>query len=117
MSGGERQRLGIARALLKRAPILVLDEPTSALDAISEAAIFDALRGLRKNRTILVIAHRLSTIRDATRILVLHEGKLIAQGSHDELLTKNNLYPRMRARLSVARSIDDPESVEEIKQT
>ena len=117
LSGGERQRLGIARALLKRAPILVLDEPTSALDAISEAAIFDALRGLRENRTILVIAHRLSTIRDATRILVLHEGKLIAQGSHDELLTSNTLYRRMCARLSVGRSLDDPESVDEIMQT
>ena len=117
LSGGERQRLGIARALLKRAPILVLDEPTSALDAISEAAIFDALRGLRKNRTILVIAHRLSTIRDATRILVLHEGKLIAQGSHDELLTSNTLYRRMCARLSVGRSLDDPESGDEIMQT
>jgi len=117
LSGGERQRLGIARALLKRAPILVLDEPTSALDAISEAAIFDALQGLRENRTILVIAHRLSTIRDATRILVLHEGKLIAQGSHDELLTSNTLYRRMCARLSVGRSLDDPESVDEIMQT
>ena len=80
LSGGERQRLGIARALLKNAPILILDEPTSSLDAISEAAVFDALRRLRRGRTTLVIAHRLSTIRDATRILVLHEGRLTGAG-------------------------------------
>ena len=66
LSGGERQRLGIARALLKDAPILILDEPTSSLDAISEEAVFDALRRLREGRTTIVIAHRLSTIRDAT---------------------------------------------------
>jgi ABC-type multidrug transport system fused ATPase/permease subunit len=83
LSGGERQRLGIARAVLKNAPILILDEPTSALDALSEEAVFEALRRLRAGRTTLVIAHRLSTIRDANRILVLHEGRLVAQGTHD----------------------------------
>ena len=90
LSGGERQRLGIARAILKDAPILILDEPTSSLDALSEEAVFQALRSLRAGRTILVIAHRLSTIRDANRILVLHEGKLIAQGTHDELLSRTS---------------------------
>jgi ATP-binding cassette subfamily B protein len=114
LSGGERQRLGIARALLKDAPILILDEPTSSLDAISEEAVFQALRKLREGRTTLVIAHRLSTIRDANRILVLHEGKLIAQGTHDELIRTNELYARMCARLSVGRSLDEPESVDEI---
>ena len=114
LSGGERQRLGIARALLKNAPILILDEPTSSVDAISEEAVFDTLRRLRKSRTTIVIAHRLSTIRDATRILVLHEGRLIAQGTHDELLASNDLYRRMYARLSVGRSIDEPESVDEL---
>ena len=114
LSGGERQRLGIARALLKNAPILILDEPTSAVDAISEAAVFDALRRLRPGHTILVIAHRLSTIRDATRILLLHEGRLIAQGTHQELLAANALYRRMCARLSVGRSLDEPESVDEL---
>ena len=114
LSGGERQRLGIARALLKNAPILILDEPTSAVDAISEAAVFDALRRLRPDRTILVIAHRLSTIRDATRILLLHEGRLVAQGTHQELLAVSALYRRMCARLSVGRSLDEPESVDEL---
>ena len=114
LSGGERQRLGIARAVLKDAPILILDEPTSALDALSEEAVFQALRTLRAGRTILVIAHRLSTIRDANRILVLHEGHLIAQGTHDELLKSNELYRRMCARLSVGKSLDEPESVDEV---
>ena len=114
LSGGERQRLGIARALLKNAPILILDEPTSAVDAISEAAVFDALRRLRPDRTILVIAHRLSTIRDATRILLLHEGRLVAQGTHRELLAASALYRRMCARLSVGQSLDEPESVDEL---
>ena len=114
LSGGERQRLGIARALLKDAPILILDEPTSSLDAISEEGVFDALRRLRAGRTTIVIAHRLSTIRDATRILVLHEGRLLAQGTHDELIASNDLYRRMCARLSVGRSLDDPESIDEL---
>ena len=114
LSGGERQRLSIARALLKNARILVLDEPTSSLDAISEEAVFSALRRLRAGRTTLVIAHRLSTIRDADRILVLHEGRLVAQGSHDELLAGNDLYRRMCARLSIGRSLDEPASVDEV---
>jgi ATP-binding cassette subfamily B protein len=116
LSGGERQRLGIARALLKDAPILILDEPTSSLDAISEEAVFDALRRLREGRTTLVIAHRLSTIRDASRILVLHDGHLVAQGTHDELLASNDLYRRMCARLSVGKSLDEPETVDELLQ-
>jgi ABC-type multidrug transport system fused ATPase/permease subunit len=114
LSGGERQRLGIARALLKDAPILILDEPTSSLDAISEEAVFAALRRLREGRTTIVIAHRLSTIRDATRILVLHEGRVLAQGTHEELLGTSDLYRRMCARLSVGRSLDDPETVDEL---
>jgi ATP-binding cassette subfamily B protein/subfamily B ATP-binding cassette protein MsbA len=114
LSGGERQRLGIARALLKDAPILILDEPTSSLDALSEEAVFDALRRLRQGRTTIVIAHRLSTIRDADRILVLHEGRIAAQGTHQELLASNEMYRRMCARLSVGRSLDEPETVDEL---
>jgi ATP-binding cassette subfamily B protein/subfamily B ATP-binding cassette protein MsbA len=114
LSGGERQRIGIARALLKAAPILILDEPTSAVDAISEGAIFDTLRRLRADHTMLVIAHRLSTIRDATRILVLDEGRLIAQGSHDELIETCELYGRMCARLSIGQSLDDKVTVDEL---
>ena len=114
LSGGERQRLGIARALLKKAPILILDEPTSSLDAISEEMVFKALRSVREGRTTIVIAHRLSTIRDADRILVLHDGRLLAQGTHEELIESNGLYRRMCARLSVGRSLDEPESVNEL---
>jgi ABC-type multidrug transport system fused ATPase/permease subunit len=116
LSGGERQRLGIARALVKHAPILILDEPTSSLDALAEAAVFDALRVARRNRTTIVIAHRLSTIRDATRILVLHEGRLMAQGTHQELMASNVLYRRMCARLSVGRSLDEPDTVDDAIQ-
>jgi ATP-binding cassette subfamily B protein/subfamily B ATP-binding cassette protein MsbA len=114
LSGGERQRLSVARALLKNAPILILDEPTSSLDAISEEIVFAALRRLRAGRTTIVIAHRLSTVRDADRILVLDGGKIAAQGRHDELLKSSQLYRRMCARLSVGKSLDDPETVDEL---
>jgi ATP-binding cassette subfamily B protein/subfamily B ATP-binding cassette protein MsbA len=114
LSGGERQRLSIARAILKNAPILILDEPTSSLDAISEEIVFTALRHLRAGRTTIVIAHRLSTVRDADRILVLDGGRIAAQGKHDELLQTSELYRRMCARLSVGKSLDEPESVDEL---
>ena len=114
LSGGERQRLSVARAILKNAPILILDEPTSSLDAISEEIVFAALKRLRAGRTTIVIAHRLSTVRDADRILVLDGGKISAQGRHEELLTTSLLYKRMCARLSVGRSLDEPESVDEL---
>ncbi|MGE0159904.1 MAG: ABC transporter ATP-binding protein [Gemmatimonadales bacterium] len=107
LSGGERQRIGIARALLKDAPILILDEPTSAVDALSEGAIFDSLRRVRATHTTIVIAHRLSTIRDATRILVLDGGRVVAQGTHDELTRTSALYRRMCERLSVGRPLED----------
>ena len=109
LSGGERQRLGIARALLKRAPILILDEPTSAVDTLAEAAVFDTLRRLREGRTTFVIAHRLSTIRDATRILVLQDGRITAHGPHRALLASSDLYRRMWARLAGGGSLDDPD--------
>jgi len=116
LSGGERQRIGIARALLKDAPILILDEPTASLDALSEETVFDALRRLRTGRTTLVIAHRLSTIRDASRILVLDEGRVVAQGTHDHLLASNTLYQDMCARLSIDRSRHEPPTVDELIQ-
>ena len=116
LSGGERQRLSIARAILKNAPILILDEPTSSLDAISEEIVFSAIRRLRAGRTTIVIAHRLSTVRDADRILVLDNGRIEAQGRHDELLKTSDLYRRMCARLSVGKSLDDPETVDELIQ-
>ncbi len=114
LSGGERQRISIARAIIKKAPILILDEPTSSLDAISEEIVFAALRRLRTGRTTVVIAHRLSTVRDADRILVLDGGRIAAQGRHEELLERSDLYRRMCARLSVGKSLDDPETVDEL---
>jgi subfamily B ATP-binding cassette protein MsbA len=95
LSGGQRQRLAIARALLKDAPILILDEATSALDTESERHIQAALQELISNRTTLVIAHRLSTIEKADRIIVMHEGHIVEQGSHDELLAKAGHYAKL----------------------
>jgi ATP-binding cassette, subfamily B, bacterial len=115
-SGGERQRLSIARAILKDAPILILDEPTSSLDAISEGIVFSALKRLRAGRTTIVIAHRLSTIRDADRILVLDRGRVIASGRHEEILESSDLYRRMWQRLIVGKSLDDPLTVDELAE-
>jgi ATP-binding cassette, subfamily B, bacterial len=95
LSGGQRQRIAIGRAILRDAPILLLDEATSALDAESEALIQQALAELTQNRTTLVIAHRLATVRSAERILVLDEGRLVAQGKHGELTKSNPLYSRL----------------------
>ncbi len=114
LSGGERQRLSVARAIIKNAPILILDEPTSSLDAISEEIVFAALKRLRAGRTTIVIAHRLSTVRDADCILVLDGGRIAAKGRHEELLKSSQLYRRMCARLSVGKSLDDPETVDEL---
>jgi ABC-type multidrug transport system fused ATPase/permease subunit len=116
LSGGERQRLSVARAILKDAPILILDEPTSSLDAISEEIVFSALRRLRAGRTTIVIAHRLSTVRDADAILVLDGGRIAAHGRHEDLLRTSQLYRRMCARLSVGKSLDEPETVDELIQ-
>jgi ATP-binding cassette, subfamily B, bacterial len=92
LSGGEKQRLSIARAFLKDAPILILDEPTSSLDARTETALLEALRRLAHGRTSFIIAHRLSTIRDADRIVVVDQGKIVEEGRHEELVAHEGLY-------------------------
>lgn len=95
LSGGERQRVAIARAILKNSPILVLDEATSSLDSESEAMIQDALKILMKGKTVLVIAHRLSTIMQMDRIVVVEDGRVVDQGSHNNLLGKPGLYQKL----------------------
>jgi ATP-binding cassette subfamily B protein/subfamily B ATP-binding cassette protein MsbA len=117
MSGGERQRIALARAFLKDAPILILDEPTSSIDSKTEVVILDALDRLMVGRTTFMIAHRLSTIRHANLILVMHLGQIVQRGTHDELVEADGLYKqlfemqttqrRRRARASFAR----PEAV------
>ncbi|HUE42538.1 MAG TPA: ABC transporter ATP-binding protein [Candidatus Sulfotelmatobacter sp.] len=92
LSGGQRQRIGIARAIIRDNPILVLDEPTAALDSESEKLVMEALTRLMKGRTVITIAHRLSTIRDADKIVVLTQGVLAEQGSHDELMALKGVY-------------------------
>jgi len=92
LSGGEKQRVSIARAILKRSPILLCDEPTSSLDSRTEMEIMENLKSVGKNRTLLIIAHRLSTIQDCDQILVMHEGKVVEQGTHAELLRLGGRY-------------------------
>jgi len=113
LSGGQRQRLAIARAVLRNPTILILDEATSSLDAESETLVQDALERLRAGRTTFVIAHRLSTVRDADRILVLDGGRIVATGSHDELVDRPGLYRRLYAlqfRTETIPKIDAMES-------
>ncbi|MCP5086856.1 MAG: ATP-binding cassette domain-containing protein [Rhodobacteraceae bacterium] len=95
LSGGQKQRIAIARAILRDAPVLMLDEATSALDAESELAVKQAVQKLSENRTTLIVAHRLATVKQADRIIVLDEGRVVAQGSHDELVKQGGLYARL----------------------
>lgn len=92
LSGGQRQRIGIARALIRDSPILILDEPTAALDAESEHLVMSALQRLMADRTVITIAHRLSTIRDSDKIIVLEEGRVVEEGTHNQLLTAGGRY-------------------------
>ena len=95
MSGGQRQRIAIARAILKDPSILLLDEATSALDANSEQKVQEALKILMQGRTTLIIAHRLATIMHADRILLIDKGRLVAEGTHQALLSNSKLYKRL----------------------
>src|SRR5690606_38031727 len=100
LSGGQRQRVAIARVMLKDAPILLLDEATSALDSEIEAAIQESLDTLMQGKTVIAIAHRLSTIAALDRLIVLDQGRIVEQGSHQELLQQGGLYARLWARQS-----------------
>ena len=95
LSGGQRQRISIARAILKNPAILILDEATSALDTESEKIVQEALDRLTSTRTTVVIAHRLSTIRNADLICVMHEGKIVERGKHEELIAMNGYYRKL----------------------
>jgi ATP-binding cassette subfamily B protein/subfamily B ATP-binding cassette protein MsbA len=106
LSVGEKQRVSIARALLKNSPILILDEATASVDTATERLIQEALERLMANRTSFVIAHRLSTIRKADQILVLRNGEIIERGSHDELLAADGLYARL-AKIQGTATIEE----------
>ena len=95
LSGGERQRLALARGLLRNPDILVLDEATSSLDSESESLIQDALHELMRDKTVIAIAHRLSTIREMNRIVVIENGAVVAQGTHDALLMEQGIYKKL----------------------
>jgi len=97
LSGGQRQRLAIARAILRNPPVLLLDEATSALDAESERAVQNALEKLSEDRTTLVIAHRLATVKKADRIIVIEDGRIVAEGQHETLIKEGGLYARLAA--------------------
>jgi ATP-binding cassette subfamily B protein len=113
LSGGQRQRIALARAFLKDAPILVLDEATSALDSEVEASIQQALDRVMQGKTVLAIAHRLSTISAMDRIVVLDEGRIVEEGTHDSLLAHGGLYARYWNRQSGGFiGIDDKEAAE-----
>jgi ATP-binding cassette, subfamily B, bacterial len=106
LSGGEKQRLSIARAFLKDAPVLILDEPTSALDARTESGLLNALERLMEGRITFIIAHRLSTTRKATQIIVLHHGRVIERGTHEELVAQDGAYADLYGRQTQSRAHD-----------
>jgi ABC-type multidrug transport system fused ATPase/permease subunit len=92
LSGGEKQRIAIARAFLKKAPVLIMDEPTSAMDALTEAKIFDALNHFSRGKTVFLISHRLSTIKHADQIITIKDGYVVERGTHQSLLAEDKVY-------------------------
>jgi ATP-binding cassette subfamily B protein len=108
LSGGQKQRIAIARAILRDAPVLLLDEATSALDAESERAVQQAFEVLSKGRTTLVVAHRLATVKQADRIVVFDQGRIVAEGPHEVLVAQGGLYARLaRLQFTDGRSETD----------
>jgi ATP-binding cassette subfamily B protein len=95
LSGGQWQKLALARAFYRDAPILILDEPTSAIDAKAEYEIFEKVQNLQKDKTVIIISHRFSTVRNADRILVLNEGKIIEEGNHKQLMKLKGVYEEL----------------------
>src|SRR5215208_374430 len=114
LSGGERQRISVARAFLKDAPICILDEPTSSIDSRTEAVILDSLERLMLGRTTFMIAHRLSTVRNADVIMVLNHGRLVEQGTHDELLGRESLYQQLH--VAQTGQVQHKESLEQFER-
>jgi len=108
LSGGQRQRIGIARAVVRNSPILILDEPTAALDTESESLVMEALERLMKGRTVITIAHRLSTIRDADKIIILKDGIISEEGTHDELMKMNGVYAELYRIQAGSTPLVDP---------